>query len=122
MALIFIIIIFLLICVYACYDYMFSLVRLLYILCMELYSIHIDDHYVGDKQCVNVVFIQRLSAIAPYIPGRVVDRGSDSPVESFGIHPPNVGLVEFIITVMIKFRPWLLLVMLAMCRSNPTLP
>ena len=39
------------------------------------------------------VFIQRFPATAPYIPGRVVDRGSDSPVESFVVHPPSVGLV-----------------------------
>ena len=93
MTLLYLIIIFLLICFYVCYDYIFSLVSLSLYSSMELYSIHLVDLYVGDKQCVNVVFIQRLSAIAPYIPGRVVDRGSDSPVESFVVHPPSIRLV-----------------------------
>jgi hypothetical protein len=28
------------------------------------------------------------------MPGRVVDRGCDRPVESYVVHPPCVGLVE----------------------------
>jgi hypothetical protein len=42
---------------------------------------------VGDKQCVNMEFIQRLSAIAPYFPGSVVDGGCDLAIESFIFHP-----------------------------------
>ena len=56
---------------------------------MELYSIHLVDLYVGDKQCVNVVFIQRLSAITPYILSSVVVRGCDRTIDSFVFHPPN---------------------------------
>jgi hypothetical protein len=60
---------------------------------IESYSAPLDDHFVGGKQCVNVVFIQHLPATAPYIPRRVVDRGCGRTIESFVVfHPPNVGL------------------------------
>jgi hypothetical protein len=49
---------------------------------------------VSGKDSVSVVLILYLPAIAPYMSGRVVDRGGDSTVESFAIHPPCVGLVE----------------------------
>ena len=94
MTLLYSIIIFLVIYFHVYYDYIFSLVSLSLYSSMESYSAHVDDHCMGDKQCVNVVFIQRLSAIAPYIPGSVVDRGCDHAIESFIFHPPNVGLVE----------------------------
>jgi hypothetical protein len=32
--------------------------------------------------------------IAPYIPDHVVDRESDSPVESFVVHLPSIGQAE----------------------------
>jgi hypothetical protein len=32
--------------------------------------------------------------IAPYIPNRVVDHGSDSLVESFVVHLPSIGQAE----------------------------
>jgi hypothetical protein len=41
-----------------------------------------------------VVLILYLSAIAPYMSGRVVDRGGDSTIESFTVHSPCIGLVE----------------------------
>jgi hypothetical protein len=41
-----------------------------------------------------MVLILYLSAIAPYMPGHVVDRGGDSTIESFVVHPPCIGLVE----------------------------
>jgi hypothetical protein len=41
-----------------------------------------------------MVLILYLSAIAPYMPGRVVDRGGDSTIESFVVHPLCIGLVE----------------------------
>ena len=43
---------------------------------------------------VSVVLIPYFPAIAPYIPGHVVDRGGDSSIESFVVPSPNVGLVE----------------------------
>jgi hypothetical protein len=94
MTLYYLIIIFLVICLHVYYDYISSLVSLSLYSSMESYSAHVDGHYMGDKQCVNVVFIQRLSAIAPYIPGSVVDRGCDHAIESFVVHPPSIGLVE----------------------------
>jgi hypothetical protein len=41
-----------------------------------------------------VVLILYLSGIAPYMPGRVVDRGGDRTIESFVVHPLCIGLVE----------------------------
>jgi hypothetical protein len=38
--------------------------------------------------------IPYLSAIAPYIPDRVVARRSDSPVETFVVHLPSIGQAE----------------------------
>jgi hypothetical protein len=55
------------------------------------------DHFltwVNGKDSVRMVLILYLSAIAPYMPGRVVDRGGDSTIESFVVHPLCIGLVE----------------------------
>jgi hypothetical protein len=49
---------------------------------------------VSGKHCVGVVPILYLPAIPPYILDRVVDRGSDSPVESFVVHLPSIGQAE----------------------------
>jgi hypothetical protein len=49
---------------------------------------------VNGKDNVSVVLILYLSAIAPYMPCRVVDRGGDSTIESFAVHLPCIGLVE----------------------------
>jgi len=46
---------------------------------------------LGDRCHVSMMFRCRLSAITPYWPGRVVDHGSDSSVESFVFHPLLVG-------------------------------
>jgi hypothetical protein len=63
---------------------------------MESYSPHLDDllTWVNNKDCLSVVLILYLSAIAPYMPGRVVDRGGDNTIESFTVHPLCIGLVE----------------------------
>jgi hypothetical protein len=50
--------------------------------------------WVSGKYCVGVVPIPYLPVIAPYILDRVVDRGSDSPVESFVVHLPCIGQAE----------------------------
>ena len=44
------------------------------------------------RHCVSVVLIYCLPTDTPYIPGHVVDRGCDTPVESFEVHSPNIGL------------------------------
>jgi hypothetical protein len=62
---------------------------------MESYSPHLYHllTWVNGKDSVSVVLILYLSAIAPYMSGRVVDRGGDSTIESFTV-PPCVRLVE----------------------------
>jgi len=87
-------IIFLVICLNTYDDYMSRLVSLPLYSSIELYSAHLIGHWVGGQRCVNMVFIQSLPAAASYIPGSVVDRGCDIPVESFVVHPPNIRLVE----------------------------
>jgi hypothetical protein len=91
MTLLYSFIIFLVIYFHAYYDCISSLVSLFLYSSMESYSAHLGDHYVGDKQCVNVVFIQRLSTIVPYIKRHVVDRGCDKSIESFVVHPLNIS-------------------------------
>jgi hypothetical protein len=49
---------------------------------------------LGGRIHVGMVSRCSLPANAPYWPGRVVDHGGDSPVESFVIHPPLIGLAE----------------------------
>jgi hypothetical protein len=48
---------------------------------------------LSGRHYVSVVLIDYLPADAPYIPDHVVDRGSDSLVESFVVHLPFVGQV-----------------------------
>jgi hypothetical protein len=57
---------------------------------MESYSLHLDHllTWVNCKDSVSVVLILYLSAIPPYMSGCVVDRGGDSTIESFVVHPP----------------------------------
>jgi hypothetical protein len=63
---------------------------------MESYIPHLDHllTWVNGKYSVSVVLILYLSTIAPYMLGRVVDRGGDNTIESFAVHPPCIGLVE----------------------------
>ena len=76
------------------FDYMFSIVGLELCLCIGSYSACSLGQWVSDRYCVGMVPIPYLSAIAPYIPDREVDRGSDSPVESFVALLPSIGLAE----------------------------
>ena len=61
---------------------------------MESYSAHLMTSWVSGKHIISMVLIFCFPAIAPYIPGHVVDRGGDTPIESFGVRSPNIGLVE----------------------------
>jgi hypothetical protein len=85
-------IIFDIICFGVYYDYMFSIVDLPLYSCMESYSRHLDHllTWVNGKDSVSVVLILYLYAIAPYMR----DRGGDSTIESFAVHPLCIGLVE----------------------------
>jgi hypothetical protein len=49
---------------------------------------------VGGRHYVSMVLRYCLSVNAPYMLGRVVDRGCDRPIESYVVHSPYVGLVE----------------------------
>jgi hypothetical protein len=57
---------------------------------MESYSPHLDHllTWVNGKDSVSMMLILYLSTIAPFMRGRVVDRGGDSTIESFTVHPP----------------------------------
>jgi hypothetical protein len=76
------------------FDYMLGIVRSELYLSIGSYSVCSLISWVSDKHCVGMMPIPYLPAIAPYIPDRVVDRGSDSPVESFVVHLPSIGQAE----------------------------
>jgi hypothetical protein len=73
---------------------MFGIIGLELCLCIGSYNACSLDPWVSGKYCVGVVPIPYFSAIAPYIPDRKVDCGSDSPVESFVVLLPSIGPVE----------------------------
>jgi hypothetical protein len=75
------------------FDYMFSTDRMSLYSNIRSYSTHSLISWVSGRHCVSVVLILCLPADTSYIPGHVVDRGSGTPVESFVVHSPNVGLV-----------------------------
>jgi hypothetical protein len=74
---------------------MFSIVGLELCLCIGSYSVYSLDRWVSGKYFVGMVPRPYLSTITPYILDCVVDRKSDSPVESFVILLLNIGLVEY---------------------------
>jgi hypothetical protein len=76
------------------FDYMLGIVRSDLYSSIESYSACSLISWVSGKHCVGVVPIPYLPAIVPYIPDRVVDRGSDSPVESSVVHLPSIGQAE----------------------------
>ena len=94
MTFIFIFIIFLVIIFNVYFDYMLSIVRLSSYSCISTYSAHSKDPWVGGQHCVSVVLIRCLPADTPYILGHVVDRGCDTPIESFVVHSPNLGALR----------------------------
>ena len=70
------------------FDYIPSIVGLSSYSCIFLYSAHPKDPWVGGQHCVSVVLLRCLPVDTPYILGHVVDRGRDTPVESFVVHFP----------------------------------
>jgi hypothetical protein len=76
------------------FVYMLSIVRSDLYSSIGSYSACSLISLVSGKHCVGMVPIPYLPVIAPYIPDRVVDRGSDSPIESSIIHIPSIGQVE----------------------------
>jgi hypothetical protein len=73
------------------FDYMLDIVRSELYLSIGSYSACSLVPWVSDQYCVGVMPIPYFPAIAPYIPDRVVDRGSDSSVKSFVVHLPSIG-------------------------------
>ena len=73
------------------FDYMLSIVRLALCLSIGLYSASSKVQGVSDRHCVSMVLIRCLPTDTPYILGYVVDRGCDTPVESFVVHSLNIG-------------------------------
>jgi hypothetical protein len=49
---------------------------------------------LGGTYYVSMVLRDYLPMNAPYMRGRMVDRGCDRPIESYVVHPLSVGLVE----------------------------
>jgi len=76
------------------FDYMLSVVRLELCLCIGLYSAYSLGRWVSDRYCVGEVLRPYLSAITPYSLEIEVDRGSDSPIESFVFLLPIIRIVE----------------------------
>ena len=70
------------------FDYMLSIASLSLCPCISSYSARSAMHGVSGRHCVSVVLIRCLPVDTPYIPGHVVDRGCDTPVESFIVHSP----------------------------------
>jgi hypothetical protein len=75
------------------FDYMLSIVRLSLYSSIKSYSAHLEVQSVSGQHCVSVVLICCLHVNTPYILGHVVDRGCDTPVESFVVYSPNIGQV-----------------------------
>jgi hypothetical protein len=73
------------------FDYILSIASLSICLCISLYSTHSKVHGVGGQCYVSVVLIQCLPMNTLYILGHVVDRGCDTPIESFVVHSLNLG-------------------------------
>ena len=74
-------------------DYIVSIASLSLCLCISSQSTRSKVHGVSGRHCVSVVLICCLPMDTPYILGHVVDRGCDTPVESFVIHSQNIGQV-----------------------------
>jgi hypothetical protein len=74
------------------FDYMLSIVSLSLCLFISSYSIHPNKVlWVGGRDHVSMVLICYLPVNTLYILGHVIDRGCDTPVESFVVHSPSVG-------------------------------
>ena len=74
------------------FDYILSIVGLSIYSCISSYSARFDVHGVSGRHCVSMVLIRCLPTDTPYIPSHVVDHGCDTPIESFIVHSPNIGL------------------------------
>jgi hypothetical protein len=74
------------------FDYILSIASLSLCLCISLYSARSKVHRVGGRHCVSVVLIHCLLANTLYILDHVVDHGCGTPIESFVVHSPSIGI------------------------------
>jgi hypothetical protein len=72
------------------FDYVLSIVGLSLCVCISSYSACPKVPWTGGWHYVSVVLIYCLTMNTLYIPSHVVDRGCDTPVESFVVHSPNI--------------------------------
>jgi hypothetical protein len=75
-------------------DYMPSIARMPLYSSIRSYNAHSLISWVSGQHHVSVVLRCCLPTNAPYIPDHVVDRGSDTPIETFVVHSPNIGQVR----------------------------
>jgi hypothetical protein len=76
------------------YDYMLGIVGLELYSSVGSYSACSLNSWVSGEYSAGVVPIPYFPVIAPYILDHVVDRGSDSPVESFVVLLLSIGPIE----------------------------
>jgi hypothetical protein len=88
----FIFIIFLVTMFIVYFDYMLSIVRLSSCSCISSYRACSKVHGVSGRHCVSMAPICCLPVDTPYIPDHMVDRGCNTPIESFVVHSLNIGL------------------------------
>jgi hypothetical protein len=100
------------------FDYMLGIVRSELYLSIGSYSTCSLIPWVSGQYCVGVVPIPYFPMIAPYIPDRVVDRGSDSPVESFVVHLPSIGHTKHNYYREVIAMFFIFLHNITMCRYN----
>ena len=74
------------------FDYILSIVGLSSCSCISSYGAHSKNPWVGGWLCVSMVLIHCLPMDTPYILGHVEGRGCDTPIESFVVHSPNIGI------------------------------
>ena len=94
MTLFLILVMFLIIMFIVCFDYMLNIARII-IMFMHKFTKRslLCTYDVSGRHCVSVVLVCCLPADAPYILDRMVDRDSDSLIQSFVVHLPFVGQV-----------------------------
>ena len=89
-----------------CFDFILSIVSLSLCLCINSYSAHSKVPWVSGRHCVSMVLIRCLPMDTPNILGHVVDRGYDTPVESFVVHSLNIGIQlgsSLVISLMCRY-------------------
>ena len=74
------------------FGYMLSIVGLPSCSCISSYSAHSRVPWVSGRHCVSMLLKRCLPMDTPYFLGHVVDRECDTPVESFVVHSPNIGI------------------------------